>query len=635
MKGHVPVTRDAGMSRRIACFRLCLGLSLFVLLSFCGTALAQPLFRVFCDESRSMPFDLPIWYGLLPADGYALTVSLEPVQSEILDRYDLLVIANDTERLPYSSEELTAIRRFVGQGGGLLLIGQSGPVARRLQDEGRYVGNRWENLRPLSPIIFSSNQIGNEFGVFFSNAEAYEIPTFDIENRLNRFIHFESLSFRQTLSPLLFDRQLKVEGALKVDPLVQLPRAVVTGSFFYGDGRVIVCGARELFQPFEPFGDEEAARLNEIENAQKELLARWFGWLARRDQPVPAVERIRQPQPPLILPPARFQTETAQFRCIEALCEPTSETAADWKRIWPTLSYCLGVDSPLDLAPPGRFGRTLEVRVRGAEEGGFVDEGCVVLAGLADAPQRAEVLSCAVGSLLLGGGNTAIAQGFSDWIGLVGLRAAGYDEVAAQRFDKISATWRQFDPQGYTLNLAHPEQVATHEEACAAKWTCLLVELEVERGVVFFSRYVAALRQGLTLADANTKVVGPRPAPITFDDILQALNLAAGEDMRSWLKQFGVVSPQEWTFAGEKEEKPSESVSTSPALPPLSIETRSSSDSLWTEPQDWSDMTNRDRLRSGSRSQWRVPGSPRASGRSPSRRQQRQLLPRRSPQGHP
>jgi hypothetical protein len=196
-----------------------------------------------------------------------------------------------------------------------------------------------------------------------------------------------------------------------------------------------------------------------------------------------------------------------------------------------------------------------------------------------------------------GRGNTAIAQGFSDWIGLVGLRAAGYDEVAAQRFDKISATWRQFDPQGYTLNLAHPEQVATHEEACAAKWTCLLVELEVERGVVFFSRYVAALRQGLTLADANTKVVGPRPAPITFDDILQALNLAAGEDMRSWLKQFGVVSPQEWTFAGEKEEKPSESVSTSPALPPLSIETRSSSDSLWTEPQDWSDMTNRDRLR--------------------------------------
>jgi hypothetical protein len=559
-----PVPRKMGGRQGL----LLLGTFLFLALPF--QAVAQPLFRILCDESRAMPFDLPSWYGLLPSDGYVFTISQEPVQFDSLSKYDVLIIANDTERIPYSAQELTAIRRFVGQGGGLLLVGQSGPVAQRIQDQGQYVGNRWENLRPLSPGIFSTNQIGNEFGVFFSNTEVDEIPLFDSENRLNRFINLPALSFEQPLSLLLFDSQLKTEGHLKVDALVQLPRAIVTGAFFYGEGRVIVCGARELFLPFEPAGEEEAALASSVEKSQKQLLERWFGWLARRDQTPSPPERAAQSVPPVILPPIRFKTETSRFRCIEALCETTSKTASDWQRIWPVFSTYLGVASPLEFAPAGRFGRTLEVRVRGAENGAFVDDGFVTLAGLAEDDQRAEVLSCAVGSLLLGGGNSAVAQGFSDWMGLVGLRAAGYNDAAARRLERLHATWRRLDFKGNALNVANPELVASDEETCSAKWTCLLVELERERGAAFFARYLAALRQGTVLADANTKVVGPRRLPITFEDIVRAMGQAAGEDLRPWFKQYGVFSLQEWTFAGEKQPELPEPVLTDPALPPLS-----------------------------------------------------------------
>ena len=531
---------------------------------------APPPCRIFCDESRAMPFDLPSWYSLLPSNGYVLTVSLEPIEFDRLAQYDVLIVANDTERLPYSARELTAIRRFVGQGGGLLLVGQSGPVAQRIQDQGQFVQNRWENLRPLSPSVFASNQIGNEFGVYFSNTEAYEIPIFDPQNRLNRFINLEALAFRQSLSLLLFDSQLSTDNILKVDLLVQLPRAAVTGAFFYGEGRVIACGARELFLPFVPTCDEEAALAGNVEKAQKELIERWLGWLARQDQTQTSSERASHRIPPMILPPVRIKTETAQFRCIEALCETTSKTAADWQRIWPVFSNYLGVASPLEFAPVGRFGRTLEVRVRGAENGAFVDDGFVVLAGLADDAQRAEVLSCAVGSLLLGGGNSALAQGFSDWMGLVGLRAAGYDEAAARRLEHLNTSWRQMDFKGNALNIANPAQVALEEETCAAKWTCLLVELERERGAGFFARYVAALRQNLTLADANTKFVGPRRVPLSFEDVLKALEQAAGEDLRPWLRQYGIFSPKAWTFAGEKQPEIPEPVLTDPVLPPLS-----------------------------------------------------------------
>ncbi len=613
MRVRVEQRQDFSIPRKAQGKRRFLSLGILVLFAFLFPhlqqlhAASQSLCRVLCDESRAMPFDFPSWYGLLPSDGYVLTISLEPLPTDRLDQYDVLIIANDTERLPYSAQELTAIRRFVGQGGGLLLVGQSGPVSSRIQDQGQFVGNRWENLRPLSPTIFASNQIGNEFGVFFSNTEAYEIPIFDPENRLNRFIDLQALSFRQALSLLLFDSQLKTEGRLKVDFLVQLPRAVVTGGFFYGEGRVILCGARELFQPFVPVSEEEARLAGNVEKAQKELIERWVGWLARRDQTTASPERASQTIPPVILPPIRFKTETARFRCIEALCETTSKTASDWQRIWPVFSEYLGVASPLEFAPMGRFGRTLEVRVRGAENGAFVDDGFVVLAGLADDAQRAEVLSCAVGGLLLGGGNAAFSQGFSDWLGLVGLRAAGYDDTAARQLEKFAAAWRHLDFKGNALNIANPEQVTADEEICAAKWTCLLVELERERGAGFFARYVAALRQNLTLADASTKFIGPRRSPITFEDIVQALGQAAGEDMRPWLNQYGIFSPKKWTFAGEKPAEPTEPVLADPVLPPLLSAGTGNSNNPSAELQDWPDSPGSDTTADKYREPWPTP----------------------------
>jgi len=83
---------------------------------------AAPI-KIYVDESRSLQLGVSLWKHLHRRDGCFQTRVMDLITYERLRQYDVMVICNQLDDIAYSNDELTAVRRFVEDGGGLLIFG--------------------------------------------------------------------------------------------------------------------------------------------------------------------------------------------------------------------------------------------------------------------------------------------------------------------------------------------------------------------------------------------------------------------------------------------------------------------------------------------------------------------------------
>ncbi|CAD7774595.1 Repeat domain in Vibrio, Colwellia, Bradyrhizobium and Shewanella [Candidatus Methanoperedenaceae archaeon GB37] len=95
------------------------------------------------------------WASLLKSNGMSVnSITSGPITLDILKRYDVVVIPEPTE--DYSDSEIAAIKEYVENGGGLLVLGEWGPFAT---GQGIY------------PVV---NEISKEFEMAFNNDTVYD-----------------------------------------------------------------------------------------------------------------------------------------------------------------------------------------------------------------------------------------------------------------------------------------------------------------------------------------------------------------------------------------------------------------------------------------------------------------------------
>ncbi len=495
--------------------------------------------KIYVDESRSLQLGGEIWKGLSENDGYISTRSMDLIEYEQLKCYDVMIVRNYVETLSYSEEELEAIRRFVEDGGGLLVIGN---VIPHRKTKATYSNGKWSDLMPLPEATFSMNQIAAMFQIAFTNAVRTETAHFNTQSPVNDGSDLSLLEFEQPLSPLICHRD---ETQILIDNF-DMPVAV---SLDYGEGRAIFCGAHRLFVEYGSYSDRKLGRTDAIVEVQKDLLDNWLRWLSYRK----SSQQLNISNWPDDIPPrVKLSSQMADFYCIPQLQNHTERVMEDWTKIWPSFSGYVGVSSPLEFLPGVKPGEKLSVFVRAAEQGGLSGGTRVHIAAMGEEWRPAAILSHEVGHKLLGGVNTSVSEGYAEWMNCRGLRAMGYFDAAEEKMSKHLNDFHRVDPTGKELDIVDSLLDAQEFHACMGKWMWILSELERKYGEDIIRRYVACLRTGLELSGAHNKVVDGKRVKLSMDDIVHFMSKASGEDLFPWFGELGItVHPSENTGKAE------------------------------------------------------------------------------------
>ncbi len=496
-----------------------------------GELAAAPI-KIYVDESRSLQLPNALWKHLGRRDGCVQTRVMDLITYERLRQYDVLIIWNEVDDIAYSQEELDAVRQFVAQGGGLLMLGtpnldESERAPFRLRQ------GRFEDIRPAPVSHYALNQIAALFGAAFTNASRMDVPQFPGSTKVNGQTQVDRLNFKQHLALV----KLPSAGAEVLMNWHDLPVAAALAT---GNGRVIVCGAHRLFIQYGTESQRKQAQTVDVIAQQKALLVTWVMWLAEKS---PARNVTDSDLPPTI--PGRMHLETDQIDvyCIPQLGEQARTLVSNWQRVWPELEAHTGLTSPLELIPAATTDRKLQVYLRTARTGGRSGGISISIPGLNQEQWRMiGVLSHEVGHKLLGGCNDSVSQAFAEWINARGLAAVGFTKESREKIDDYTAMFLKADPDRHKLDIADDLTVIRQRRACQGKWIWMLGQLQDKYGRDIIKKYLAALRQNVTLTGPGQKrLPNGRQVKLTMADHIRAFSKAAGQDLTPWFSELGIT----------------------------------------------------------------------------------------------
>lgn len=503
--------------RRTA-FSLVAVLIALVAVSTDAFAARKKLIKIYVDESRSFHLGTPIWKkGLGRRDGFFMTRVMDTVKYELLRKYDVMVVWNLAEELPYSEDEIRAIRTFVERGGGLLLIGSAGPhiqVRARFQD-----GKVIDELQAIPEGRFASNQIASLFGLPFANVARPGTPDF-VDAGANRGVDTEALRFEQSLGVL-------APTTDRAELLLTAFGHPVAASTEFGKGRVIVCGANRLLVKYGKLHERKLGTTDEVIAVQKTLGIAWLKWLA---QGSPLCGEYPNEYPKDVLPGCEVSGEGLTIHFISPFRDVATGLVADWEKVWSDFSAYTGAKSPVEFVRGGGPNAVLHVYLRAGRAGGGTGGTHVSVPALGTEESLIGVLGHEVGHKLLRGCNVSMAEAFAEWMACRALRATGRRDRAEAKLKRHLAAFREVDPTGNELDIADPKTEKTKSAACQGKWIWILRTLEEEHGATLMRKYLDQVRQH---PSAERR--------IAMREVVQHLSRAAGKDLVPWFRQMGIT----------------------------------------------------------------------------------------------
>lgn len=217
------------------------------LLGLPGISLAAPI--VLFDEGHGQPFlaggerplDLSSLAKVFTAAGYEVRTSSQPLDSSQLTDIDVLVSSGAFQ--PYTPTEISAVKAFVEQGGGLAVMLHIAPPLAELIHAFEIDFTNY-TLREKSDLIGN-----NPLNFRVRNLEAHPL-----NNGLHDFAVYGAWALRGTAPNVTIVAQtgahgwvdLNQDGQLSTGDAVQPFGVAVTG--IYGQGRFAVFGDDALFQ---------------------------------------------------------------------------------------------------------------------------------------------------------------------------------------------------------------------------------------------------------------------------------------------------------------------------------------------------------------------------------------------------
>ena len=484
--------------------------------------------KIYNDESRALHLGVPIWKKLSAKDNCFTTRAMSNLKYENIKNYDVVVIHNLIESIPYSDQEIESVMRYVNNGGGLLVIG----LSSQIRTKAKYHKDKFVELVPVPKSEFCSNQIASKFKIAFSNGLRQGTPSFN-NNALNQNVNKQTLAFELPLNPLL-----TLKGA-DCTTLVEGYGHPVAVAVEYGKGRAIFVGVSRLFMQYGKLPDRKLGLTDDIIAEQKALFMKWLIWLAEARHSNNAESDI---YPVDIYPEEKIETESAQFYFIPQLETQAVKIADDWKLIWSDFSNYLGVESPLQFVMDADEGQKLTVLLRVSRAGGLSGGHRISVPVLGESWRAAGVLSHEVGHKLLGGETTGMSEGSAEWLSARGLKAAGYYKEAQEKLDTHLAEYYKLDPNGNILDITDELMDIRESKACQGKWIWILGEMEKKYGGDFWKRYVKQLEKKYQLVGSHRRYIDeqhPREK-ITYEEMVAVMNTVAGEDITDWLKEHGI-----------------------------------------------------------------------------------------------
>ncbi len=510
--------------------------SLLVLVAWCASAVAAdgrataPI-RIYVDESRSLQLPIVLWKHLGPRDGCCQTRVFDLITYERLRQYDVMIIWNQIDDIAYSKDELAAVRHFVAEGGGLLVLGTPKLDA---SERAPFRQGRFVDIKPVPADRYSLNQIAAVFGAAFTNASRQDIPTFSGGSKTTGQAKVDKLGFKQPLAVV----HLPTTGS---EVLMNWGDHPVAAAVDVGKGRVIVCGADRLFLQHGKLADRKQGKTDSVIAQQKALLLSWVRRLAERG---PARDTPAADLPGFIPGRMHLKTDQIDVYCIPQLEGQAKRLVSNWERVWKDFEVHTGLTSPLELVDGGASAnRKLQVYLRAAKAGGLSGGTSISIASLnEDAWRLIGVLSHEVGHKLLGGCNASVSEAFAEWMNARGLAAAGYSKESREKTESHIADFFKADPKHNTLDIVDPMTDIKQSAACQGKWIWILGQLQNKYGHDFIRKYLTALRQEVTLTGpARKRLPNGKRARLTMADHVRAFSKAAGADLTAWFRELGIT----------------------------------------------------------------------------------------------
>jgi len=509
--------------------------TLLVLIAWCASAVAGDRVdttptNIYVDESRSLQLPIVLWKHLGPRDGCYQTRVFDLITHERLRQYDLMIIWNQIDDIAYSEDELAAVRRFVAEGGGLLLFGTPKLDA---SERAPFRQGRFVDIKPVPANRCSQNQIAAFFGAAFTNASRFDIPRFPDGAKVNAQTKVDRLGFQQPLTVVALPPAAEVLLYWHDDP--------VAAALSVGKGRVIVCGADRLFLQYGTLADRKQGKTDGVIAQQKALLVSWVNWLTEKS---PARNKTATDLPEFVPGRMHLKTDQIDVYCIPQLGDRARKLVSNWQRVWKDFEAHTGLTSPLELVDGGASaGQRLQVYLRAAKAGGLSGGTSISIACLNEDEWRLiGVLSHEVGHKLLGGCNASVSEAFAEWMNVHGLAAAGFTKESREKTESHVADFLKADPKHNTLDVADRMTDIKQSRACQGKWIWILGQLEEKYGHDFLRKYLTALRQEVTLTGpARKRLPNGKQARLTMADHVRAFSKAAGTDLTSWFRELGIT----------------------------------------------------------------------------------------------
>ena len=508
-------------------------LTLVLLIEFLSPAVtsatdSSPV-KLYVDESRSLQLAVQVWKSLSKKDGFFQTRVMASASYDILKQYDVMIIWNQIETFSYSQTELEAIRKFVEDGGGLLLLGD--PLIPRYAVNLKPEKVLFKDAEPLPFEDFSMNQIAEMFGVQFSNGSINDTPSFAFRDPLLTGIDTKLLSFEQTLSPLLYTKR-------NVNRLVSADRKPVVVSLSYGKGRVGICAARGLFMKVGRLFDRKLGTTDHIISVQKEFMVRWLKWLAENS---PVRQISPSDYPASIVPEIKLSGGNAEVYCIPPLRPAARDLLVKWELVWNDFSKYTDLPTPLEFIPAAKPEDKLQVYLRAATAGGLAAGTRISVPGAGEESAMISVLGHEVGHKLIGGWSMPTSEAFAEWFAMRALRATGYSELAEDKMKTSYADFIKLDPSHKKVDISVEPTNVELSRAIGSKWTWMMAQLSEKYGDDVISKCIASLHKNNNMRNVVKKFEGNKAVPVTIKDYVIAFSDATGEDLTPWFRSLGTT----------------------------------------------------------------------------------------------
>lgn len=481
--------------------------------------------------SRTLQLGVEVWKGLRRPDGYFRTRSMDTIDYEHIKAYDVVVTFNRVESIGYSDKELAAVKKFLSDGGGLLIIARAVPTSN---SRVKFRNGRFVDLSPLPYSVLSTNQLTwSLFRVAFSDAYGKDTPLFNRSHPACAGADFSKLSFKQRLSLLICRNPAAVN-------LVEQYDAPVAVALQYGKGRVIVCAASRLLLEYGTLTDRALGKTDDIIDAQKKLLDNWLQWLseARHSSNYPGHDYDRD-----ILPSTVLSAAHADFYCIEPMRVRVRRLAGQWERVWDDFSKYLSVESPVQFVRGADSQSRLSIYVRAAKSGGLSGGTKMSIPGFGEEWRNVGVLSHEIAHKLLRGINTSMAEAWAEWMNCRGLRANGFDKEASEKLRSHIADFREVDPTGTKLDITDRLSDIKQSKACQGKWMWILTELQRRYGDAVLGRYTKYYAEDLARREKARPRGRGQTARVTMADVNRYMSKAVGQDLTPWFRSLGITVP--------------------------------------------------------------------------------------------